>query len=39
MKGFAASSGEATQLAESGKLAAKTVAYFDESGKPLKEKK
>jgi hypothetical protein len=39
MKGFAASAEEATQLAQSGKLAAKTVAYFDESGKPLKEKK
>jgi hypothetical protein len=39
MKGFAATADEATQLAQSGKLAATSVAYFDESGKPLKEKK
>ena len=39
MKGFAATPEEANKLAGSGKLAAKQVAYFDESGKPLKEKK
>jgi hypothetical protein len=39
MKGFAATAEEASQLAENGKLATKTVAYFDESGNPLKEKK
>jgi hypothetical protein len=39
MKSYAATSEEAVKLAESGKLAAKPVAYFDENGKPLKEKK
>jgi hypothetical protein len=39
MKGFAATPEEAAKLAESGKLAARQVAYFDENGKPLKEKK
>jgi hypothetical protein len=39
MKSFAATNEEASKLAESGKLAAKPVAYFDERGKPLKEKK
>ena len=39
MKGFAATPEEATRLAESGKLEVKLIAYFDENGKPLKEKK
>ena len=39
MKNFAATTAEAAKLAETGKLAAISVAYFDESGKPLKEKK
>jgi hypothetical protein len=39
MKSFASTTEEATKIAESGKLAARAVAYFDESGKPLKEKK
>ena len=39
MKSYAATSEEAAKLAENGKLAAKQVAYFDEDGKPLKEKK
>ena len=39
MKSFAATAAEASQLAESGKLVAKPLAYFDENGKPLKEKK
>jgi hypothetical protein len=39
MKSFAATNEEAAKLAESGKLAAKPVAYFDERGNPLKEKK
>lgn len=39
MKGFAAKPAEAKAFAESGKLAARTVAYFDEDGKPLKETK
>ena len=39
MKGFAAKPAEAKAFAESGKLAARTIAYFDEDGKPLKEKK
>jgi hypothetical protein len=39
MKSFAATTAEAAKLAESGKLAATSVAYFDELGKPLKEKK
>jgi hypothetical protein len=39
MKGFAATPEEAAKLAASGKLAATKVAYFDENGKPLKEKK
>ena len=38
MKSFAATTAEAAKLAESGKLAAKLIAYFDERGKPLKEK-
>jgi uncharacterized protein YgiM (DUF1202 family) len=39
MKSYAATSGEVVKFTESGKLAAKPVAYFDENGKPLKEKK
>jgi hypothetical protein len=39
MKSFAATPAQAAKLAESGKLAAIPVAYFDERGKPLKEKK
>jgi hypothetical protein len=39
MTSFAATTAEAVKLAESGKLAAIPVAYFDERGKPLKEKK
>ncbi len=39
MRGFAATPEEAAKLAASGKLAATQVAYFDENGKPLKEKK
>jgi Bacterial SH3 domain len=39
MKGFAATIAETAKLAETGKLAATPIAYFDESGKPLKEKK
>lgn len=39
MKSFAATSAQAVKLAESGKLEARQVAYFDERGKPLKEKK
>ena len=39
MKSFAATTEQATQLAESGKLTAKPVAYFDQRGQPLKEKK
>jgi len=39
MKSFASTAEDAAKLAQSGKLAARQVAYFDESGKPLKEKK
>ncbi len=39
LKSFAATPEEAAKLAASGKLAATQVAYFDENGKPLKEKK
>ena len=39
MNGYAATQDDAARLAESGKLAARTLAYFDERGKPLKEKK
>jgi hypothetical protein len=39
MKSFAATTVETARLAETGKLTATRVAYFDESGKPLKEKK
>lgn len=39
MKGYAAKPGEAQAFAESGKLAPRSVAYFDVDGKPLKEKK
>jgi hypothetical protein len=39
MKGFAAKPAEAKAFAESGKLAPRTVAYFDADGKPLKDKK
>ena len=39
LKSFAATPEEAIKLAASGKLAATQVAYFDENGKPLKEKK
>jgi len=39
MKSFAATSAQAVKLAESGKLEARQVAYFDERGKPIKVKK
>ena len=39
LNSFAATQEEAIKLATSGKLAATQVAYFDEKGKPLKEKK
>jgi hypothetical protein len=39
MKSYAASREDAAKLAESGKLAARLVAYFDENGKALKETK
>ena len=39
MKGFSSTPEQATKLAADGKLAATHVAYFDENGKPLKEKK
>ena len=39
LKSFAATPEEAAKLAASGKLAATHVAYFDENGRPLKEKK
>ncbi|HVY05721.1 MAG TPA: hypothetical protein VHB46_07065 [Burkholderiales bacterium] len=39
MKGFSVTKEEAAKLAESGKLAAIPLPYFDENGKPLKEKK
>ena len=39
LQSFAATPEEAAKLAMSGKLAATQVAYFDENGKPLKEKK
>lgn len=39
MKGFSVTKEEAVKVAESGKLAARDLAYFDENGKPLKEKK
>jgi hypothetical protein len=39
MKGYAAKPAEAKAFAESGKLAPRSVAYFDADGKPLKEKK
>jgi hypothetical protein len=39
MKSFASTTAEAAKLAESGKLAAIALAYFDERGQPLKEKK
>ncbi len=39
MKSFAATSAQAAQLAETGKLKAARAVYFDEKGKPLKEKK
>jgi len=39
MKSYAATSEAAATLAEGGKLAAKPVAYFDETGKPLKASK
>jgi hypothetical protein len=39
MKGYAATTAEVAQLAEGGKLTARDVAYFDENGKPVKEKK
>ena len=39
MKSFAATTEQANQLAENGKLTAKPVAYFDQRGQPLKEKK
>lgn len=39
MKGYSVAAAEATQFAEGGKLAAREVAYFDEQGKPLKDKK
>ena len=39
MKSFTVTTAEAVKVAESGKLTARQVAYFDERGKPLKEKK
>ena len=39
MKSYAATGEDAAKLAESGKLAARLVAYFDENGKALKETK
>ena len=39
LKSFAATPEEAAKLAASGKLAATHVAYFDENGRPLEEKK
>jgi hypothetical protein len=39
MKGFAVTPSQANQFAEGGKLFRATVVYFDENGKPLKEKK
>lgn len=39
MKGYAANAGDAKAFAESGNLAPRAIAYFDEDGKPLKEKK
>lgn len=39
MKGFSAAPEDAGGFARAGKLAAQQVAYFDESGKPLKVKK
>ena len=39
MKSFAATAAQAAGLAESGQLVTRPVAYFDERGKPLKEKK
>jgi len=39
MKSFAATTAETAKLAETVKLTATRIAYFDEGGKPLKEKK
>lgn len=39
MKSFAATSEEATRLAENGKLAPRPMAYFDATGRPIKERK
>ena len=39
MKSYAVTSEEATKRAASGKLSARTVAYFDETGRALKEGK
>jgi hypothetical protein len=39
MKSFAATSEQAGKLADSGKLQMRPLAYFDESGKPFREKK
>ena len=39
MKSFTATPANAQQLAAKGKLEQRKVAYFDENGKPLKEKK
>ena len=39
MKSYAVAPEEAAKRAEDGKLAARTLAYFDASGKALKEKK
>jgi len=39
MKSYAAKPGEAKAFAESGKLAPRVIAFFDEEGRPLKEKK
>ena len=39
MKSFSATAAQAAKLAESGKLTAIAVAYFDDRGKPIKEKK
>lgn len=39
MKSFSATTAQAATLAESGMLVKRLIAYFDERGKPLKEKK
>lgn len=39
MKSYAATAVDAGKLADSGKLETRPLAYFDENGKPLKDKK